>query len=91
MSVPYADPEPADSASAAGRKGKVRCIELEPDEDSDAGELEGGECDASRLRAGWTKPRKGEAGGGDGDGDANREETAPQVNVGGDTDARGWV
>ncbi|KAJ7875493.1 hypothetical protein B0H14DRAFT_2343175 [Mycena olivaceomarginata] len=46
-SVPYADPDPADSASAAGRKGKVCRIALEPDDDADAGELEGGERDAS--------------------------------------------
>jgi hypothetical protein len=56
-SVPYAEPDPADSA--AGRKGKVRRIELEPDDDADAGELEGGERDASPS-AGVDKTEKGE-------------------------------
>ncbi|KAJ7318388.1 hypothetical protein DFH08DRAFT_819989 [Mycena albidolilacea] len=92
-SVPYADPDPADSASVAGRKGKVRRIELEPDEDADAGELEGGELDASPSAGagglgGGQRRERGEAGGGDGD--ANREETAPQVDGGRDTDARRW-
>ncbi|KAJ7833045.1 hypothetical protein B0H14DRAFT_3463022 [Mycena olivaceomarginata] len=88
-SVPYADPDPADSASAsaAGRKGKVRRIALEPDDDADAGELEGGERDASPS-AGVDKTEKGEK---QEAGTPTGKKPAPQVDAGGDADARGRV
>jgi hypothetical protein len=75
----------------AGRKGEVRRIALEPDDDADAAELEGGKRDASLSEGGVDKGEKGEAGGESGDGDANWEETAAQVDAGGDADARGSV